>query len=224
MSYKEAETMTAVLGEYGSLLWSGFLTTIELSVVAALVALGAGLALATARVSPVPPLRSVAAAYVQLVRNTPLTVVFFLFVFAAPQVDLAAPSYFLAAVGALGLYSAAFVGEAMRSGINTVGAGQGEAARALGLTFGQTMRYIVLPQAARAVLPPLGSTWIALVKNSSVAAGFAVTELTATSQRIAFLEPQAVVPALLVIAAAYLLITIPSGLAVEWFERRMART
>ncbi|MGW5124893.1 amino acid ABC transporter permease [Streptomyces sp. NPDC004069] len=214
--------MNTVLTEYRGLLWSGFLTTVELSVLAALVAFAVGAALAVARVSPVGPLRTSAAVYVQLVRNTPLTVVFFLIVFAAPQVDLAAPSYFLAAVGALGLYTAAFVGEALRSGINAVGSGQGEAARALGLRFGQTMRHIVLPQAARAVLPPLGSTWIALVKNSSIAAGFAVTELTATSQRIAFLAPQAVLPALLVIALAYLLITVPSGLAVEWYERRTA--
>jgi glutamate transport system permease protein len=214
--------MTSVFTDYGDLLWRGFLNTIGLSLLAAVVATVIGAALAVARVAPIAPLRALALLYVQLVRNTPLTVVFFLIVFAAPQVDLSAPTYFWAAVGSLGLYTGAFVGEALRSGINAVGRGQGEAARALGLHFGQTIRSVVLPQAIRAVLPPLGSTWIALVKNSSIAAGFGVTELTATGERVAFLAPQSVVAALLVVALVYLVITIPSGLAVEWFERRTA--
>ena len=214
--------MTLVFTKYGHLLWSGFLTTIELSVLGALVAAVIGTALAVFRISPVTPLRTLALAYVQLVRNTPLTVVFFLIVFAAPQVDLTAPSYFWAAVGSLGLYTGAFVGEALRSGVNAVGRGQGEAARALGLRPRQTLRHVVLPQAVRAVLPPLGNIWIALVKNSSIAAGFGVIEFSATSKRIAFEAPEAILPALLVIALGYLVITIPSGILVELLERRTA--
>ena len=214
--------MNELFSKHGELLWKGLLTTVELSVLGALVALVIGVILAVARVSPVAPLRAFGALYVQLVRNTPLTVVFFVIVFAAPQVDLAAPTYFDAAVISLGLYTAAFVSEAVRSGINAVGRGQGEAARALGMQFGQTMRYVVLPQAIRVVLPPLGNTWIALVKNSSIAAGFAVAELTASSLQIAFDSPGVILQALLVIALGYLLITIPSGLAVEWLERKVA--
>ena len=115
-------------------------------------------------------------AYVEIVRNTPLTLVFIFFVFVAPQIGLNVP-FFTSAVFALSVYTAAFVCEAVRSGVNSVGAGQTEAARAIGLTFTGTLRLIVLPQALRSVVPPLINIFIALTKNSSVAGGFFVAEL-----------------------------------------------
>ena len=129
------------------------------------------------RVSPIPPLRGLATFYVEVFRNTPLTVVFFFMIFGLPQIDFVV-GFFTGAVLSLGLYTAAFVCEAMRSGINAVSPGQAEAARAIGLTFGQSLREVVLPQAFRTVIPPLGNVFIAMVKNTSIAAGFAVSELS----------------------------------------------
>lgn len=179
-----------------------------------------GLLIGVARLSPVPLLRRAGAVYVELVRNTPLTIVFFVLVFVLPELGVLLPGYLVPAVLALGCYTAAFVAEAVRAGVNTVGRGQAEAARALGLSFPQSMRWVIIPQALRAVVPPLAGVWIALVKNTSVAAGFGVLELTAAGQRINFVDPAAVVPALLWVAAAYLVITLGSAYGFRWLERR----
>lgn len=199
----------------------GFVKTLQLSVLGAIGALVLGTLLAAMRVSPIPPLRATGAVYVEVVRNTPLTVVFFFLVFAMPQIDLALP-FFTAAVLALTIYTAAFVCEVVRSGVNSVAAGQAEAARAIGLTFPQTLRLIVLPQAFRTVVPPLGNILIALEKNSSIAAAFAVTELTAVGKRLVTENPSSVIAVLLGVAVAYLVLTIPTGQLVGWLERKVA--
>ena len=116
----------------------GFVTTLELSVLASLLALALGTVLAAMRVSPVPILRAAGATYVEIVRNTPLTLVFFFVVFVLPQVDIVLP-FFVFAVLALTIYHAAFFCEAVRSGINSVGVGQAEAACSIGLIFGQSL-------------------------------------------------------------------------------------
>jgi glutamate transport system permease protein len=212
----------SVLTENAGLLAGALGTTVLLSVLGGLLALVLGVAVGVARLSPVPLLERIGAAYVEIIRNTPLTVVFFIVVFVLPQVDLAMPGFTTAAVFTLAVYTAAFVAEAVRAGVNTVGRGQAEAARALGLTFGSGMRYIILPQALRAVVPPLANAWIALVKNSSVAAGFGVLELTAAGQRINFLDPGSVLTALVWIAVAYLLITLSSAYGFRRLETRLA--
>ena len=199
----------------------GFVKTVQLSVLGAIGALLLGTVLAAMRVSPLPPFRAAGAVYVETVRNTPLTVVFFFLVFALPKVDLALP-FFTAAALSLTLYTAAFVCEVVRSGVNSVAAGQAEAARAIGLTFPQTLRLIVLPQAFRTVVPPLGNVLIALEKNSSIAAAFAVTELTAVGKRLATENPGAVIAVLVGVAVAYLVLTVPTGLFVGWLERKVA--
>jgi glutamate transport system permease protein len=153
----------------------GFTTTVTLTLLAAVGALLLGTLIAAMRVSPVPPLRWAGTTYVQLVRNTPLTVVFFLVVFGLPEVDVIF-SFFTFAVMALSLYTAAFVAEAVRSGILSVAAGQAEASRAVGMTFGQTLRLVVLPQAFANIVPPLASVFIALLKNTSIASAFFVFE------------------------------------------------
>ncbi|MFF1608317.1 amino acid ABC transporter permease [Amycolatopsis sp. NPDC058278] len=153
-----------------------FLTTIELFLLSAVGALVWGTILAMLRVSPVPVFRAVGTAYVTIARNTPLTLVFAFFVFAYPLLDIVKLDYFPAAVTALTVYTSAFICEVVRSGINTVPVGQAEAGRALGLTFGQILGQIVLPQALRSVVPPLISTLIALLKNTTIAAGFSVAE------------------------------------------------
>lgn len=213
--------MQAIL-ENRELFWSGFVTTLSLSVVAALLAFVLGTLLAAFRVSPFPPLQGLAVVYVEAVRNTPLTVVWFFMVFALPLLGLGLPTFFIAGVLALGLYTAAFVCEAVRSGINAVSAGQAEAARAIGLTFTQTLRFVVLPQALRTVVPPLGNQWIALTKNSSIGAAFAITEITAVAQRLSNTNPAQVVQIFLGAALAYLAITLTSGGLLGVLERRVA--
>lgn len=203
------------------LYWDGFLATLRLTLVSAVAALALGTFLGTCRVSPIPTLRGLGTVYVELIRNTPLTLVFFFLVFAAPQLGLKLP-FFTTALVALSVYTAAFVCEAVRSGVNSVGVGQAEAARAIGLTFSQTMGQVVLPQAFRTVVPPLINIFIALTKNSSIAYGFFVTELTAVGVRLANRNPAEVLWVLAGIAFFYLVITIPAGLLAGRLERKVA--
>jgi glutamate transport system permease protein len=204
-----------------SLLWDAFLTTLSLSLLAGVLALVLGTLLAAARVSPIPPLRGLATFYVEIVRNTPLTVVFFFLIFGLPQIDFIL-GFFPGAVLSLGLYTAAFVCEAVRSGINAVSAGQAEASRAIGLTFGQSLREVVLPQAFRTVIPPLGNVFIAMVKNSSIAAGFAVSELSSLLPRLVNADAAQLTAVLLGVVVAYMLITVPLAFGVNRLERRVA--
>jgi glutamate transport system permease protein len=209
-----------VLIDNWDLFRNGFLITIELLVVSGVLCLLLGTLLAAMRVSPVPALRRAGGAYVTLLRNTPLTLVFFLVVFGFPPlgVDI---SFFARAVVALTVYTAAFVCEAVRAGVNTVQVGQAEAARAIGMTFTQTLRYVVLPQAVRSVLPPLASVVIALAKNTTVAAGFSVTE--AGSIRAYLSERgEPVVVGLIWVTVGFLLIVIPLSLAQRRLETRWA--
>lgn len=195
-------------------------TTLWLSVLAFALALLLGFAVATMRVSPVAPLRAAGLLYVETFRNIPLTAFFALAVFGLPKVGILI-SFFAFAVMVLGVYTGAFVSEAVRSGINTVAAGQAEAARSLGLTFGQTLTNVVLPQALRSVVQPIGSLFIALVKNSAIASVFAVAELTQNFDTLTE-RASATLPLLGGTAVAYLLITIPAGLLTGVVERKVA--
>jgi glutamate transport system permease protein len=203
------------------LFWEGFQRTLALTVVSSVLALMLGTVLATFRVSPVPTLRAAGTGYVETVRNTPLTLVFFFVVFVLPQLDIGL-SYFTSAVIALSVYHAAFFCEAVRSGINSVSAGQLEAARSIGLTFGQSLNLIVLPQAFRTVIPPLINVVIALTKNTSIASAFGVVELTSVTFRLVNLNGNAAIPLMLASAAFYLAITVPAGRLAGVVERRVA--
>jgi|tagenome__1003787_1003787.scaffolds.fasta_scaffold20853081_2 glutamate transport system permease protein len=210
------------LADNFALLRDAFLTTLALAVVSGICALVLGTLLVAMRVSPVKPLRAAATFYVEVFRNTPLTVVFFFLAFGIVEIDLQFPTRFITAVAALSLYTAAFVCEALRSGINSVPPGQAEAARALGLDFRQTLGTIVLPQAFRTVVQPLGNVWIALAKNTSIAAGFAVTELAAALVRLSNQNADKLLTVFLAIVAAYLVITLPSAWLIGIVERRVA--
>jgi glutamate transport system permease protein len=190
----------------------GFVTTLALTVVSTLLALVLGTLLAAMRVSPIPTLRAAGTAYVEVVRNTPLTLVFFFAVFVLPQLDIRL-SFFVFAVIAVTVYHAAFFCEAVRSGINAVGVGQAEAARSIGLTFTQSLRLVVLP---------LINVVIALTKNTSIAAAFAVAELTAVGFRLANANSDAVIPIFVGIGLCYLVLTLPSGWLAGRLERRVA--
>ncbi len=141
------------------------------------IALILGLIVGAMRVSPVALARGVGTRDVNTLRNTPLTLVFFFFIFGYPQLGLPELSNLVLGILAIGIYTATYVAEVLRAGINTVPVGQAEAARAIGLPFGQVMGLVILPQAFRSVVPPMMSVFIALLKNTTVAAGFSVVNL-----------------------------------------------
>jgi glutamate transport system permease protein len=141
-------------------------------------------------------------------------------VFVLPQLDIRL-SFFVFAVIAVTVYHAAFFCEAVRSGINAVGVGQAEAARSIGLTFTQSLRLVVLPQAFRTVVPPLINVVIALTKNTSIAAAFGVAELTAVTTRLAAANSDAVIAIFVASALLYLTLTLSSGWLAGQLERRV---
>lgn len=208
-----------VLLENLDLYGRGFLNTIKLFLIAAAGSLTLGTLLATLRVNPVPILRFAGSTYVTLFRNTPLTLLFFFFAFAFPLLKIVDISFFTSAVVALTLYTAAFVCEVVRSGINTVPVGQAEAGRAVGLTFGQILGSIVLPQATRSVVPPMMSTMIALLKNTTVAAGFSVLEAGAIQYYLSE-RGYSVMIGLLWVALGFVILVIPLTLLQRSLEKR----
>ncbi|KWW99754.1 amino acid ABC transporter permease [Carbonactinospora thermoautotrophica] len=210
--------MLRILTDNWDIFGRAIATTLALTVLSGVLSLLWGSVLATMRVCPVPALRRAGSAYVNVLRNTPLTLVFLFIVFGLPslQIDL---TYFQRAVLSLTLYTSAFVCEAIRSGINTVPVGQAEAARSIGMTFWQTLTLVVLPQAFRAVVPPLGSVLIAMTKNTTIAAGFAVTELGSVRQFLSE-RGEPAVPTLIWVALIFLAIVLPMAWGLRIVERR----
>jgi len=199
----------------------GFLMTLRLLVISGAGALVLGTIVAAMRISPVAAFRGFATVYTELLRNTPLTLILFFCAFVLPILDVDFDYVTFALIG-LTFYTSPFVAEAVRSGVNGVPVGQAEAARAIGLDFRQTLGAVVLPQAIRMVIPPLINVLIALTKNTSVAGGFAVVELFATSRQIVQLRGDEVIPIMLGIAVLYLVITVPLGQFAGALERKVA--
>ena len=213
--------MFSVLTDNWPLFRDGFWLTIRLFVVSGVLSLVFGTILGAFRVSPVPALRGIGTGYVNVLRNTPLTLVFAFLFFGAAKMQLALPSPFWTGVGALTIYTSAFVCEVVRSGVNTISPGQSEAARAIGMSFNQVLSIVVLPQAFRAIIPPLMSVFIALLKNTTIAAGFSVVEAgsipSAMSERG---ENQLLT--LVWIAIGFLILIVPLMFLQRWAERRTA--
>ncbi|MDX6346245.1 MAG: glutamate transport system permease protein [Streptomyces sp.] len=210
-----------VLLDNFALFREGFFGTVELTALSGAIALVLGVVIAAFRVSPVPPLRYFGAAWVTLLRNTPLTLLFFIAVLVLPRLGMNSWSFFQLAVLALSCYTSAFICEAVRSGINTVPLGQAEAARSLGMTFTQTLRMIILPQATRTVLPPIGSLLIALAKNSAIAGGFSVFELFSVQKTLSE-QGYNIFLLFLWVAIAYLIITFFISAVFRFLETRLA--
>ena len=198
----------------------GFTRTLSLTLLSAVGALILGTLIAGMRVSPVPPLRWLGTLYVQAVRNTPLTVVFTFVVFGLPEVDVKLPFYRFAVL-ALTIYTAAFVAEAVRSGINSVAAGQAEASRSVGMTFLQTLRLVVLPQAFANIIPPLASVFIALLKNTSIASAFGVFEGIQAMNQLINDDGSAVIAIILTAAIGYLALALGFAALFNQLERRV---
>jgi glutamate transport system permease protein len=207
---------------------TGFLWILRLTVAATVGALVIGVVLAAMRVSPVPVLRAFGTAWVNTFRNTPLTLIIFFCYFGlfstlgvsfSDDIDL--NNYWLGVIG-LSVYTAAFVCEAIRSGINTVPAGQAEAARAIGMSFRQTLTIIVLPQAGRAVIAPLGSIFIALAKNSTLVGLIGLAESSSAMKQLINENGNEVIPIFLLFAGTFAVVLIPTGYAFGWLANRLA--
>jgi glutamate transport system permease protein len=219
-----------VFSEYRGQIFEAFWTTIQLTVFSAVGALILGTVLAGMRLSPVPMLNWLGTSYVNVVRNTPLTLIILFCSFGLSQtlgitlVDSQSTTSiedgnFRLAVLGLTVYTASFVCETIRSGVNTVPLGQAEAARSLGFTFGQNLRMILLPQAFRAVLIPMGSVLIALTKNTTIASAIGVAEAALLMKEM--IENTA---ALLIIgvifALGFMVLTLPMGLVFGWLGKK----
>lgn len=209
-------------------LLGAFWVTVQLTVYSALGSLIWGTLLAGMKVSPVPLMRGFATAYVNVVRNIPLTVIIVfssLGLFQTLSISLGASDFktinFRLAVVALIAYTAAFVCEAVRSGINTVPVGRAEAARALGLSFTQVLRLIVLPQAFRAVVNPLSNVLIALTKNTTVASAIGVAEASYLMKEMIETKAQLMLISA-VFAFGFIVLTLPTGLILGWVSKKVA--
>lgn len=199
----------------------GLLATIQLLVISGIGAFVVGVLIAAMRISPIPTLRTFATVYTEILRNIPLLLVLFFCAFVLPILGVDLDFFVLACIG-LTAYTSPFVAEAVRSGVNGVPIGQAEAARSIGLNFGQTVSLVVLPQAVRMVVPPLINVFIALTKNTSVAGIFFVVELFGAANRATRDQSDAVIPVLLYAAVLYLLITIPLGQIAGRIEKKVA--
>ena len=191
-----------------------------------------GTALAAMRLAPVPMLNWIGTIYVNIVRNTPLTLIILFCSFGLAQtlgitlvdsksVTSIEDSNFRLAVLGFTVYTAAFVCETVRSGVNTIPLGQAEAARSLGLTFAQNLRMVLLPQAFRAVISPLGSVLIALTKNTTIASAIGVAEAALLMKEM-IENTAALITVGAIFAGGFIILTLPTGLLFGWLGKRLA--
>ncbi|MEH6378228.1 amino acid ABC transporter permease [Streptomyces sp. KLMMK] len=211
-----------VLSDHFAEFREGFLGTVELTGLSGLLALVLGILMAAFRVSPVPALRIFGTTWVTLLRNTPLVLLFLAVTLGLPALGLKGWDSFWLAVLTLGCYTSAFICEAVRSGINSVPVGQAEAARSIGMTFNQTLGQVVLPQATRTAVPPIGSLMIALTKNTAIASGFNVTQLGSVQKSLNADTGYNIYVIFLWIAVCYIIITLAVSGLFRLLENRLA--
>jgi glutamate transport system permease protein len=207
--------------------------SLEMIVGAGIIAMILGSLLAAMRVSPIRLARGIGTAYVYTIRNTPLLLIMLIFAFGLPNLGfrpefslgdadlLNFNVFFVLATCALGVYTAAFICEALRSGINSIPLGQAEAARSIGMTFGQTLRLVILPQAFRAVIQPLANALIAMVKNSSLAAGVGVAEAAFLMNKLINDNATQLWPIFIGFALGYILIVAVIAGVAALLERKL---
>ena len=220
------EGFLELFGEYDVV--GAFWVNIQLTFWAALWSLVLGTILAVMRISPIASLRWFGTAYVNIFRNTPLTIIMVfgtLALWSQLQVNLSGDfelNFFRLAVLSLSVYHAAFVCEAIRSGVNTVPLGQAEAARSIGLSFLPAAWLIILPQAFRGAVAPLGNVLIALAKNTTVAAVASVAEASGLMKTMIEFRPDLMTQIFLTFAMGFVLIVIPIGLLTTWASKKLA--
>jgi glutamate transport system permease protein len=218
--------MGELFAEYNIL--GAFGMNVLLTIFAAIGSLVIGTIVAILRISPVGLLQKVGAFYVNTIRNTPLTLIIIscniiMIVNLGFNLsdDLVRNNIIWAIIG-LSVYHAAFVCESLRSGVNTVPLGQAEAARSVGLTFGQSLREVLLPQAFRGAITPLGNTLIALTKNTTVATAIGVAEISGLMKTMQEFRPDLILQIFLIVAIGFVILTLPVGLLTTYLSRRLA--
>ncbi|MDP9378923.1 MAG: amino acid ABC transporter permease [Chloroflexota bacterium] len=209
----------SVLTDNLDILLQGLLVTLQVSVLAWLLAVAIGVVVALLRVTRSRAARFLGTAYVEFVRNVPLLVLIFFLFFALPDIGITLSGFWAGVIG-LGVYTGAFIGEVLRSGILGVPRGQLEAALSSGLTYLQAMRLVILPQAIRTTIPPLGNQTINLIKNSSLTAAVSVFDILGTANLIGS-RTFAFTPVYIGAAMLYLVLTIPAAIGVNAVERRL---
>jgi putative glutamine transport system permease protein len=214
-----------IIFDFPEMFLYGLWLTLQIASLGIVGALILGFVIALFRISPIAPLRWFGISYVEFFRNTPLLVQLFFLFFGLPALgirlfqDTFVLIFWLSVLG-MSLYHGAYAAEVIRGGLLGVDKGQIEAARSLGLSYGQMLRSVQLPQAVRAVIPPLGNIGIALVKNTSLAATIGVFELVQTAQVVesrTFRAAEAFTAA----GMLYLLLTLPLAAVVNHLERRL---
>ena len=204
--------------------WSSFLTgfwnTILCSIIALIFSLILGVIFALLEVAPPKFGKVVARIYIAVFRNIPLLVIVMIFYLIVPRFFIKLSGFAAGTIG-LTLYTSAFIAETVRSGINSVGDGQMEGARSNGMTYTQAMRYVILPQAMKIVVPPLGNQFINLVKNSSVLAFVAGFDLMYQAQLIAFATFRTI-DTYVIVGIFYLILTLPLSYYMRHLEKKLA--
>ena len=201
------------------LLLMGALVTVKITALSVGLGIVIGLFVGIARIAHSRVLRLLAAIYVDFLRGTPLLVQIFLIYFALPIVTGRHMDPFVAAIASCSINSGAYVAEIFRAGIQSIDAGQMEAGRSLGMTWGQTMRYIIVPQAFKRVIPPLGNEFIALLKDSSLVSVIGFEELTRRGQLV-IARTYGSLEIWTCVAIIYLLMTVTISRFVAYLERR----
>ncbi len=201
---------------------SGFWVTIRLVAIAFVIAMAVGTLIAALRVAPVRGLRAAGTVYVELFRNTPLLVLLFISFAGLRRAGVPVDPW-VAGSGSLGLYTAAYIAEALRSGVFAVSKGQIEASLSLGLTYSDTLRRIVIPQAARTVIPAIGSLVIAMIKNSAVV-GVSLLALPDLLKEARIVQSRTfqTTETFFWAGVGYLILTVIATLAFRYLERRFA--
>lgn len=201
------------------LLLQGALVTVEITAMSVGCGFLIGLLVALASLSRFTIIRLLAKCYVDIIRGTPLLVQIFLIYFALPMLTGQRIDPFIAAVTACSINSGAYVSEIFRAGIQSIDKGQMEAGRSLGLSYAQTMRYIIMPQAFRAIIPPLGNEFIAMLKDSSLVSVIGFEELTRRGQLI-IAKTYASFEIWGAVALIYLVMTVTISQLVGYLERK----
>lgn len=207
--------------EYKDEIIGGFIITLQATFLSLILAMILGTILALFSISTVKILRLIGITYVEFIRNVPLLIIIFIFYYGLPALGVNLPEFVCGFLG-LSIYNAAFISEIVRAGIQSISKGQTEAARSTGMTYLQSMRYIVLPQAFKVVIPPLGNQLINIVKGTSILGVIAGGDLVYQADRIASYTFK-VFEVYIFVAVLYLLITIPLSLSVNYLQKRFSQ-
>ncbi|WP_143415702.1 amino acid ABC transporter permease [Geobacillus sp. E263] len=209
----------SILLEHWDMYLQGFANTLKASVLALIGSLVIGIIIAIFRIAPIHPLNWIGTIYVEFIRNIPLILIVFVFFVGFPAIGIRFDSF---TAGTLGLmvYTAAFIAEVIRSGILAVPKGQMEAARSSGLTYIQTLWYIILPQALRRMVPPIVSQFISLLKDTSLAIVISLPELMNHAQIINGRNVNYVIPIFILVALMYFVVNYSLSLVSRRLEYR----